>query len=120
MQHKPARCRTLRDFMTDTGSAPVAVEKHYRVKELSELWGFCRNTITKMFRDEEGVLKIREGRKVTLSIPARVVSSVHDRLGKKPFQATLPGRNPLGVVRLRDLHRGVSKKPRNIIKLKAA
>jgi hypothetical protein len=106
--------------MMNVGPALVAVEKHYRVKELSELWGFCRNTITKMFCDEEGVLKVQDGKKVSLSIPASVVSSVHERLGKKPFQATLPGRNPLSIVRLRDLHGGVSKKPRNIIKLKAA
>jgi hypothetical protein len=108
------------DFMMDAGLALMALEKHYRVKELSELWGFCRNTITKMFSNEEGVLKVQDGKKVTLSIPASVVSSVHERLGKKPFEASLPGRNPLGVIRLGNLNGRVAKKPRNIIKLKAA
>ena len=82
--------------------------------------GILPQHLTKMFCDEEGVLKVQDGKKVTLSIPASVVSSVHERLGKEPFRTTLPGRNPLGVVRLRDLHGGVPKKPRNIIKLKAA
>ena len=104
--------------MQDT--RPRALERHYRVGELSTLWGFCRNTITKMFRDEDGVLKIQDGKKVMLAIPESVVSAVHERLGKKPFQATLPGRSKLRVIRLRNLDGRVPQKPRNIIKLKAA
>jgi hypothetical protein len=35
-----------------------AVEKHYRVKELADLWGFSENTIIKLFSNEDGVLRL--------------------------------------------------------------
>jgi hypothetical protein len=93
-----------------------AFEKHYRVKELAELWGFCDNTIIKMFADEPGVLR----KYVTLSIPASVALRVHERFRYKSLQAKLPAGNPLRVIRLRDLNTGVAQKPRNVVKLKAA
>jgi hypothetical protein len=37
----------------------IATEKHYRVKDLAELWGFSDNTIIKQFTDEPGVLRLR-------------------------------------------------------------
>ena len=35
-----------------------AFEKHYRVGELAKLWGFCDNTIIKLFANEQGVLRL--------------------------------------------------------------
>jgi hypothetical protein len=64
----------------------AALEKHYRVKELAALWGFCDKTIMKMFADEPGVIRLSSGssgkrRYVTLSIPESVALRVHERAG---------------------------------------
>src|SRR6202162_5931870 len=63
----------------------LAVEKHYRVKELADLWGFSENTIIKLFSNEDGVLRLESptGKRkyATLSIPETVATRVHGRLG---------------------------------------
>ncbi len=108
----------------NSGRMSAAFEKHYRVKELADLWGFCDNTIIKLFADEPGVLRLErltaKRKYLTLSIPESIALRVHERLGHKPLQSTLAASNPLRVVRLRDLNTGVAQKPRNVIKLKAA
>lgn len=62
----------------------TAVEKHYTVKEIAEAWSVCEDTITAIFRDQPGVLKISRGtltrrkrKYVTLRIPASVLDRVH-------------------------------------------
>jgi hypothetical protein len=101
----------------------MALEKHYRVKDLANLWGFSDNTIIRMFSGEEGVIRLEtcsgKRRYTTLSIPESVALRVHERLGHEPLQTQLPARNPLRIVRLRDLNAGMGKKPRHILKLKA-
>jgi hypothetical protein len=62
--------------------SPVA-SKHYRVKELSELWGLCETTISNLFRNEPGVLKLGSERRAILSIPESVALHVHERLGHR-------------------------------------
>jgi hypothetical protein len=64
-----------------------ALERHYSVQELSEVWNVSGSTITRLFRDEPGVLKIgrdRPGRgrrsHVMLRILESVVQRVHRRL----------------------------------------
>jgi len=37
-----------------------AFVKHFRVKELAELWGFCDNTIIRLFADEPGYCALNE------------------------------------------------------------
>jgi hypothetical protein len=96
-------------------------EKHYRVKELAGLWGLSARTVTRMFAKEAGVIRItNEGtgkrKYVTLSIPQSVASQVHERLDNQTFQATLAGGHPVRIIRLADLHAGMSKKSRNVIK----
>ena len=103
----------------------IAFEKHYRVKELAGLWGVSAKTIRRMFASEPGVIRIANhgtGKRkwVLLSIPESVVVRIHETLSAKPIQTTLAGGHPLRVIRLRDLHDGKSRHPRNIIKLKAA
>src|SRR6266566_3720678 len=105
------------------GLATVAFEKHYRVRELARLWGLSAKTVTRMFVEEAGVIRVANdgtGKRkyATLSIPESVALRVHERLGNQPLQATLAGGHPLRIIRLGDLHAGVSKKPRNVIKLK--
>ena len=99
------------------------MERHYRVQELATLWGLSKNTITRLFSDEIGVLCLSNqgtGKRkyATLAIPESVVSRVHERFRNQPLQAGLARTNPFGIIRLRDLNAGVSQKPRNIIKLK--
>ena len=63
--------------------------RHYSVSELAEMWGLCTNTLTKLFRNEPGVVKLcrphQKGKrtKTTLRIPAPVVARVYDRCVKK-------------------------------------
>lgn len=64
-----------------------AVERHYTVKELGTLWKLSSNTVTRLFRDEPGVLKIGRdhpprGRRnyTTLRIPESVVQRVYRQL----------------------------------------
>ncbi len=102
-----------------------AFEKHYRVRELANLWGLSAKTVARIFADETGVIRVtnygaRKRKYATLSIPETVASRVHERLGNKPFQATLAGGHPLRIIRLGDLNAGMSKKTRNVIKLHSA
>src|ERR1017187_1754763 len=102
-----------------------AFEKHYRVKELAGLWGLSAKTITRIFADEDGVIRVaNEGaskrKYATLSIPESVALRVHERLGDQSFQTTFAGGHPLRIIRLGDPHTGVPKKARHVIKLKSS
>ena len=96
----------------------VAVEKHYRVKELADLWGFSQNTIIKLFSNEDGVLRLESptGKRkyATLSIPESVAILVHERLDNQALKAAPARRNPLRVIHLRDLDARMTKQPRYI------
>jgi hypothetical protein len=101
----------------------VAIEKHYRVNELSGLWGFSRHTIIRLFADEPGVLNLgrlgtERRRYVSLSIPESVALRVHERLGNQSLKPALAGGNPLRVIRFGNLNRRVAKKSRNVLKVK--
>lgn len=72
----------------------LARERHYSVSELAELWNLSRQTITKWFQDEPGVLVIcnlvtlrkagpMKRRHTTLRIPESVVVRVHRKLSPK-------------------------------------
>ncbi len=100
-------------------------ERHYRVKELSILWGISPETVTRLFSREPGVLRVdnanRGKRKYTvLCIPESVAERVHGRLSQTSedaLQTTLPTGNPLRVIHFRDFDRTVTKKPRHVLKL---
>jgi hypothetical protein len=58
-------------------------ERHYRISELSKLWGLGRETLRIIVKDEPGVIKVRMGRKkahTTYSIPESVAQRIHNRL----------------------------------------
>ena len=64
--------------------ASFAFEKHYRVKELAGIWGLSPKTVTRLFADEPGVIRVANdvtGKRkyATLSIPESVASRVHAR-----------------------------------------
>ena len=80
-------CPALVHKVEEPLNAP-AVERHYTVKELNRPWKLSTSTITDIFRDEPGVLKIRRERPLrgrrtytTLRIPDSVLNRVHARLG---------------------------------------
>jgi len=64
----------------------AALEKHYTVGEIAELWSLSEETIRKLFRDDPAVLKIGIGEKlhkrgyVVLRIPESVVLRTHEKL----------------------------------------
>jgi len=72
--------------ITPNSARDLALEKHYSVWELAQLWGLSEKTIRRMFMDEPGVVKWGhdEGRfkraYTTLRIPESVVQRVHRRL----------------------------------------
>ena len=67
------------------GSTP-ALERHYEVDEIAEMWNLSRDTVRRIFLSEDGVLKIARpgtGYKrshVTLRIPESVLCRVHRRM----------------------------------------
>jgi len=101
-------------------------EKHYRVRELAGLRGLSAKTITRLFADETGVIRVvNDGtckrKYATLSIPESVASRVHLRLASQPLEGTFPGgRHPIRIIRLSDVHAGTPRKPRNIVNVKPA
>lgn len=79
---------TRRQFAANTpkikSDEPDPFERHYAVKELSDLWQFDPSTIRQMFQDEPGVLNLgkigrRDGKRdyVTLRIPESVARRVY-------------------------------------------
>jgi hypothetical protein len=71
-------------------------EKHYRIGDLSRLWGLGRETVRKLVKDDPGVIKIRMGRKkvhTIYSIPESAAHRIHTRLlnpGQLPQPESLP------------------------------
>jgi hypothetical protein len=63
-----------------------AFERHYTVQEIAELWGYSRQTVSRIFRNESGVLKITNARSknrrihITLRVPESVLIRMHNRL----------------------------------------
>jgi hypothetical protein len=60
-----------------------AFERHFRIGELSRMWGLGRETVRKLIKDDPGVLKIRFGSKkshTTYSVPASAARRIHTRL----------------------------------------
>ncbi len=65
------------------GQNLVSMERHLTVAELAALWKLSEQTITDLFRDLEGVLKISNKRtpgardKITLRIPLSLAERFH-------------------------------------------
>ena len=97
----------------------LALEKHYLIKDLVNLWGYSRTTIVREVQNEKGVIAIGN-KKRRLSIPESVAVRVHERLGNQRLQAVTARRNPLRVILLRDLDTRMTQKTRNVINAKAA
>jgi transcriptional antiterminator len=67
------------------GIHSVALERHYSVPEVAELWGVSEKTVRRLFDGEEGVLRwgnaesIRKRGYYSLRIPQSVLIRVHHR-----------------------------------------
>ena len=62
---------------------PLALEHHYRIGELAQKWRLGRETVRLLVKDEQGVVKIRLGRKkahTIYSVPESVAVRIHTRL----------------------------------------
>lgn len=46
-----------------SGPFGAAFERHYRIGELAEMWKLGRETVRLLVKDEDGVIKVRLGRK---------------------------------------------------------
>lgn len=60
-----------------------AFERHFRIGELAQVWNLGRETVRLLVRDEDGVIKVRLGRKKThtiYSVPESVAKRIHTRL----------------------------------------
>jgi hypothetical protein len=85
-------------------NSPVFAQRHYRVSELADLWGFSKPTIRKQFLNEPGVLRLASpGPRpyVTLSIPESVALRVHARLCCTAEPVRIKKARP--IIRLKDL-----------------
>lgn len=67
----------------------AAIEKHYSVKDVADMWSLSDEAIRRIFRGEPGVIKlaaveprprVRKRGYVTLRIPESVVLRVHEKL----------------------------------------
>lgn len=68
-------------------SASPALERHYSVAQIAELWGWSEDKVRNTFRDEPGVLqtrhrtlRARKRQNVMLRIPESVLLRVHARM----------------------------------------
>ena len=80
MHGKVSATASMSTTMT-TDASPF--EKHYRIGELSRIWGLGRETVRKLVKDDPGVLKVRIGRKrahTTYSVPESASRRIHTRL----------------------------------------
>lgn len=82
MRDRYARAANLPD--SNASGKLIPFERHYRAKELAEIWGLDESTIRRLFQDEPGVLKIgrsgrHDGRRdyVSIRIPESVAARVH-------------------------------------------
>jgi len=60
-----------------------AFERHFRIGELSQMWNLGRETVRLLVKDEQGVIKIRLGRRkahTIYSVPESVAVRIHTRL----------------------------------------
>jgi hypothetical protein len=66
--------------------AESALERHFSIKEIAELWGLCENSVRELFKEEPGVIRIQRPRSrykrayTTLRIPMSVLDRVHRRM----------------------------------------
>lgn len=67
--------------------ATAAIEKHYTVAEIADLWGIGETTVRRLFEDMPGVLRfsfpvlVKRKRKprISLRVPASLMERAHEQ-----------------------------------------
>ena len=62
---------------------PAAVERHFSVQEIAQLWQVSDDTVRRTFTREPGVLVIGRGRRALLRVPESVLARVHRRMSNE-------------------------------------
>ena len=101
-----------------------AFERHYRVKELAGLWGLSPKTISRIFAEEAGVIRVandgtNKRKYATLSIPESVASRVHERLRNPTMPETLIDTRSVRIIRLGDRPTAPPGGRRSVIRVKS-
>lgn len=83
--HRPDNGEAQKAGRTPRQSTPEdpVFERHYRIAELAEIWNLGRETVRLLVKDEQGVIRIRLGRKrahTIYSVPESVAVRIHTRL----------------------------------------
>ena len=66
-----------------------ALERHYSIKEISELWALSPGVVRTIFKDRSDILRIGHGEKmrkrayITIRVPESVLQRVHAELREK-------------------------------------
>lgn len=105
--------------------ASFAFEKHYRVKELAVIWGLSPKTVSRLFADEPGVIRVANdltltGKRkyATLSIPESLASRVHEQLGTPATGQAENHSARVGIIGLRDTAPSAVRNGATLIKLR--
>ena len=82
---KPARSEQEALESSRKQALENAFEPHFKCRELADRWGMSVTTVTSLFADEPGVIKIggrssRKRTKVTLFVPLSVAQRVYATL----------------------------------------
>ena len=81
------RQASIDSSLVTTPNSP-AIERHYSVQEVAELWNLCENSVRAIFKEEPGVVQIERPRSrwkrsySTIRIPQSVLERVHHRMSK--------------------------------------
>ena len=79
----PREKHAAEDLRFRLGREDTTFEPHFNIGELADRWNLSRETVRQLVKDEPGVLKIRNGRRKTMtrySIPESVARRIHTRL----------------------------------------
>ena len=89
ISHRFAQISPTDCSVVDTRNVPHqdgALERHFSIKEIAELWGLCENSVRELFKQEPGVVRIQRPKSrykrayTTIRIPRSVLERVHRRM----------------------------------------
>ncbi len=76
------------EIISERAVSDKAMERHYSVEEIGDLWGLSPRTVRQMFENEPGIIvfgnmgSLKKRRYITLRIPESVLVCVHRRFRK--------------------------------------
>lgn len=87
-----------------TNHAKTVFGKHFKIKELCDMWRFKRTKVTQLAAADPETVIVRgpSGRYNSYSIPEHVAIRIYASLSHKPLQPSVPLRNPRRIVSFRN------------------